>query len=461
MGFVQHLPPGIQVTASQIGDFSLDVQDVPALQHEAYAPPEASFRYRVQFYLTRYTGTNVFWEDETKDWSKRLNDFAYQSSAIKNAARQITAGADTAEAKARKLYDAVQALDNTDFTRTKTEAERKQLHLKKNLKEAPDVWSEKSGSGNDIAALYLALARAAGLNVDGLQVADRSERIVDPYLRSLDQLDALLVVLHIDGKDIYLDPGEKLCPFGQLHWSHTLAGGIQEKLKQLVFTPQNSAKDAITAHAADLTLDAHGAVTGTIKILMNGPAALYWRQLGLTSDAEEVKKQLNESLRELLPQGIAEDVDTIQGLDTAAGFVSVSVKISGPLGTATGKRLLVPGFFFSTGAHQLFVSEEKREKAIDLHYADQVIDDVVYHLPAGFTVESAPQPAQLLWPEHAALVVKTAPGPGVIDIRHTFASFTPLLDAKEYPALRDYYQKIAASDQQQLVLAPAAGATGK
>jgi hypothetical protein len=459
--YTQRLPGKAQVSMSPQGDYTLDVQDVPTFPREANTPPVDAFHYHVRFFYTPYIDPNVYWENEIKRWSKRLNDFAYQSSAIKNAARQITAGADTAEAKARKLYDAVQALDNTDFTRAKTEAERKQLHLKKNLKEAPDVWSEKSGSGNDIAALYLALARAAELNADGLQVADRSKRIFDGRWLSLDQLDAQLVVLHIDGKDIYLDPGEKLCPFGQLHWSHTLAGGIQENAKGPVYTPPNSAKDAITAHAADLTLDAHGAVTGTVKILMNGPAALYWRQLNLTSDAAEVKKQFNESLRELLPQGIAGDVDTIQGLDTAAGFVSVSVKVSGPLGSSAGKRLLLPGFFFSTGAHQQFVSEEKREIAIDLHYADQVIDDVVYHLPAGFTVESAPQPAQLLWPEHAALVVKTAPGPGVIDIRHTFASFIPLLDAKEYPALRDYYQKIAASDQQQLVLAPAAGAAGR
>ena len=63
----------------------------------------------------------------------------------------------------------MQALDNTDFSRAKTEDERKQLHLKKELKKAQDVWNEKSGSGNDIAALYLALARAAGLQADGLQ----------------------------------------------------------------------------------------------------------------------------------------------------------------------------------------------------------------------------------------------------------------------------------------------------
>jgi hypothetical protein len=130
------------------------------------------------------------------------------------------------------------------------------------------------------------------------------------------------------------------------------------------------------------------------------------------------------------------------------------------LGSSTGKRLLLPGFFFSTGAHPQFVAEEKRTSAVDLHYAEQVIDDAVYHLPAGFTVESAPTPAQLPWPEHATLVVMTAPGNGVIDIRHTFQRAFVLLEAKEYPALRDYYQKIAATDQQQLVLVKAPGAAG-
>jgi len=31
-----------------------------------------------------------------------------------------------------------------------------------------------------------------------------------------------------------------------------------------------------------------------------------------------------------------------------------------------------------------------------------------------------------------------------------------MLDPKDYPALRDYYQKIATNDQQQLVLVKAA-----
>jgi hypothetical protein len=458
--YAERLPAGSKVIQGQRGDYALDIQDVPAIHREANAPPLESYRYGVDFYLTAYSVPNLFWSNEGARWPKNLDQFAGPSDALKTAASQIVASTDTPEVKARKLYDAVQALENTDFTRAKSEAERQQLHRRHELKKAGDVWAEKTGSGDDIATLYLALARAAGLQADGLKVADRNRRIFDPNYLTLNQLDTLLVVVHIDGKDIYLDPGEKFCPFGQLQWTHVLAGGLEENSKAPVYTPPNLSKDAITAHAADLTLDAHGGVTGTVKIIMNGPAALKWRQLNLTTDPDEVKRQFNESLQGILPQGISGVVTGFEGMDTSAGYVTAAVRVSGQLGSATGKRLLMPGFFFSAGAHAQFVAEEKRDAAVDLHYAEQVIDDTVYHLPDGFAVESAPQPTQLPWPDHAALVVRTAPGAGVIDIKHIFARTFVLLDAKEYPALRDYYQKIAISDQQQLVLVPAGGAAG-
>ena len=458
--FIERLPAGFATTRSPRNDYTLDLHDVPPFVPESNAPPENAFHYRVRFYRTPYPNANVYWDNELKRWSKQLDQYAAQTPAIQEAANQLTAGADSAEAKARRLYDGVQALENTDFTRSKNASERKQLRLKAQLKKAEGVWAEKSGSGNDIAALYLALARAAGLQADGLKVADRSREIFDPSYLSLDQLDDLLVVLHVAGKDIYLDPGQKLCPFGQLAWNNTLAGGLQQNAQGTVYTSPNLLKDAITAHAADLTLDAHGAVTGTVKIMMNGPQALRWRQLNLTTDLEEIKKQFNESLHSLLPDGVSGEVTGFAGLDTSAGYLTVAAKVYGQLGNPTGKRILVPGFFFSTGAHAQFVAEEKRTAAVDLHFAEQTIDDAVYHLPAGYTVEAAPQPVQLPWPEHAALVVKTAPGPGVVDIKHIFARDFVLLDPKEYPALRDYYQKMAVNDQQQVVLASTGTSAG-
>ncbi|HKF50341.1 MAG TPA: DUF3857 domain-containing protein [Terracidiphilus sp.] len=462
--FTQRLPAGDKVTESPKQDYTLDVQDIPAFKQVANAPPEDSLRYRVHFYYTPYTTPKDYWENEIKRWSRGLDQYAEQTQAIREAAAQMTAGAATDEAKARKLYDAVQALDNTEFSRTKSESERRQEHLKAQAKRADDVLREKSGSANDLAALFLALARAAGLQADGLKIASRNERLFDMNYLSLRQLDTLLVVLHLNGKDVYVDPGEKLCPFGQLGWAHTMAGGLQENLPTPTYTPANLTKDAITAHAADLAVDATGSVSGTVQLVMNGPAALHWRQLNLMADSDEVKKQLTERLHRLLPAGMNAEIAAIKGLETADGFVQATAKVSGAVGTVTGKRVLMPAFLFSSGdAEKTFVSEDKREWPVDLHYAEQVIDDVVYHLPAGYQVESAPQAAQLPWPDHAALVVKVTadPAKNTLDVRHTFARAFALLDAKEYPALHDYYQKIATNDQQQVVLTAGARAAGQ
>jgi len=460
--FTQHLPAGYTVTRAPAPklDFTLDIQNVPAIREEADAPPLDATRYRVRFYWTPYVTAADYWDGEQKRWSKGIDEFASSTDKIRSLAAELTAGASTPEAKARKLYDAVQSLENTDFTRARSDAERMQMHMKRELKRAEDIWNEKSGTSDQIAALYLALARAAGLDAYAMQVSDRSRRIFDPNFLSLNQLDSLLVLLKLDGKDVYVDPGQKFCPFGQLSWTHLLAGGLSQASKVPTYTPPNLSKDAITAHAADVTLSPDGSVNGTIKVLMSGPAAMHWRQLALEMDFEHVKLQFGDAIRSMLPQGMSASVEKLEGLDTSNGYLSASMKVSGPLGSATGKRLIVPGFFFSSAARPGFLSEEKRESPVDMKYAEQVIDDVVYHLPAGFSVQSAPAPAQLPWPDHAALVVKTQVSPGVIDIKHVFARGFVLLDAKEYPALRDYYQKIAASDQQPLMLTSETVSTG-
>ena len=69
------------------------------------------------------------------------------------------------------------------------------------------------------------------------------------------------------------------------------------------------------------------------------------------------------------------------------------VDVSGNMGTATGKRFFLPGLFFEAHSNHPFVAQDKRTTLIDVHYPKLEIDQVTYHLPAEFAVETPPQAA--------------------------------------------------------------------
>jgi hypothetical protein len=136
------------------------------------------------------------------------------------------------------------------------------------------------------------------------------------------------------------------------------------------------------------------------------------------------------------------------------------VSLKGSLGTATAKRLILPGFFFETRGHTPFVNEEKRLEPVDMHYGDRETDEVTYHFSDGVTLEGAPQDASISWPGHAVFIVKSKTGPGRITIANSLARAFTEVKPEEYQDLRGFYQKVAAADQGQLVLDLPTGSKG-
>jgi hypothetical protein len=193
---------------------------------------------------------------------------------------------------------------------------------------------------------------------------------------------------------------------------------------------------------------------------MKGQQALNWRQAELRNDLDEVKKQFDRYLETMVSEGIEAHVDHFLGLDDPDVNLMAVVNVQGSLGTATAKRLILPGFFFESRGKHPFVDQEKRQTTVDMHYAESGIDQVVYHLPEGLTVEGAPQDAKISWQDHAVLVIKSTSAPGQITIARQFVRGFTFAKAEEYQDLRGFYQKVAAADQQQLVLTSAPAAKG-
>jgi len=453
----RNLPAGVDIKTDISGHYTVDVTDVPATPDEEWMPPIKSYLYKVQFYYMAASNAGDFWINEAKFWSKDVDHFAEPTKSIHTAVESIITPSDSDLVKAQKLYAAVEALDNTDYTRAKSASEMKALKLKE-AKRAEDTWTQKSGSSDDIALLYLSMLRAAGLTAYPMKVVDRSQGIFDPSYMDFDQLDITLVVLNIGGKETILDPGEKMCPFGRLNWRHSEARGIRQSAQglSLMTTPSDLYTDNTVTRNAELTIDDHGGVTGSLTIVMNGQTALRWRQAAIENDISEVKKQFDRQLEEITPDGVEAHVDHFLAIDQPDSNLIAMCTVKGSMGTATAKRLLLPGYFFETRGHVPFVNQEKRVEQVDMQYGDRVTDMVVYNLPAGLTVEGAPQDAKVSWAGHAVFIAKSQSDPGKLTIAHSVARGFALAKADEYQDLRGFYQKIAAADQEDLVLSTAA-----
>lgn len=457
-----HARPESKVTEEMRQHYTLDVADVPATPAEDWMPPLNSLKWSCQFYYTQYQSGPEFWQNEAKRWVKESERFADQSKELHEAAAGLVSTGDSEAVKARKLYDAVQKLDNTDFSREKSAVERKKENLKQ-IKNATDVWTQKSGSGDDLALLYVSLARAAGLKAYEAQVVNRTRAIFDPSYLTLSQLDDYIAIVMVDGKEMYLDPGQKDCPYGLMHWKHSVASGLRaaEKGPLQVTTPANIYTDTMTTRVADLMIDTNSNVTGSVRYVLTGQQALYWRHVARRNDLEEVKKQFNESIRSDIPDGVIAEFDHFIGLDDYATNLLAVVKVSGNMGSTTGKRFFLPGLFFEVRAKHPFVAQDKRVMPVDVQYPHGVQDQVAYRLPAGYMVESVPQATNLSWPGHALLKIVSKPAGGTVTIERVLAFNFTFLQPKDYTDLHDFYQKVATADQQQLVLTRAAATPAK
>ncbi|HWT65487.1 MAG TPA: DUF3857 domain-containing protein [Terracidiphilus sp.] len=457
-----HAKPDSKIVEDSRQHYTLDITDIPATPSEDWMPPLNSLNWRCQFYYTQYTTGQDFWQNESKRWAHEADNFADPGKDLPKAVAGIVAPTDSESLKAHKIYDAVMKLDNTDFSREKSAAERKKENLK-NIKNASDVWNQKSAPGDELALLYVAMARAAGLKAYPAKVVNRNRAIFDPSYLTTYQLDDYLAIVVTDGKEVTLDPGQKDCPFGLLHWKHAFASGLRgtDKGPNLFTTPANIYSETQVARIADLALDTEGSVTGSVRYVLNGQQALYWRHIAIENDTEEVKKRFNESIRGDLPDGVQADFDHFIGLDDYTTNLLAIVKVSGSMGSSTGKRYFLPAMFFESRAKHPFVAEDKRLAPIDVEYPRVTQDQVNYRLPAGYTVENLPPASNVSWPSHALLRTSITAADGAVTVARSLAYNYTLLEPKSYADLHEFFQKVATTDQQQLVLTRAAAATAK
>ncbi len=458
------LPPGTEVKQTKGGingiQMEIDVRDLPPVVSEEEMPPIKSLSYRVLFYDTPYSSEEEYWKGAGEWWSKGIDEFLAANRSLKDDVREIVSPGDTEEQKARKLYAFIMTLENTSFTRERTAREDSSQGLH-HVKTADDVLKRKRGSAEELTLLYLAMARTAGLKAYAMGVADRERRLwADSYM-SLTQIDDLLAIVAIDGKEVYFDPGERYCEPEHLAWKHMQTGGLRqtEHGTEVARTPADPYRFARVNRIADLKLDENGSANGVVTLTYIGAPALTWRQLYLLGDEASVKTELRAELQSELPSGMDVEVSQVENLTDYDKPLKASFKVEGVVGSSTGKRLLVPVDCFEANAKPRF-PEAKRDVAVDLEYAVYRKDAVRYSLAPGLIVESSPEPATKLMPALASYAFHAEPGSNSVTSYRDLAIATALILPKEYPEFHSFYTTVQSKDQETIVVARAAATAG-
>lgn len=436
----------------------LETRDVPAFVTEEYMPPEDLLKYRVEFIYenedSEQPDQKTYWEAFGKRRNRTLEKFVGNRRAMEKAVAEIVQAGDSEETKVRKIYARAQQIRNLSFERSKTEQETQREKLAE-IEDAEDVWTRGYGDGVEITWLFLALVRAANIEAHAVLVPTRDDYFFDPKLMNPRQLNSNCVIVKLEGREIFLDPGMAFTPFGLLPWSETAVIGLRLDAHggTWVNTPLPTSAESRVERKASMKLSTSGSIQGTLTVTYTGLEAS-WRRLNqLNEDETNRTEALENEVEADVPVGVKVKLTNKPdwgGTETPL-VAEFDLEVPG-YAAAAGKRALVPVGLFGAGEKHTF------EHAVRVHpmyftFQYQHSDEVTIQLPDGWQVSSVPKARSSDLNVARYSMTSQAAGGSLVLKRELISNMT-LLHAKYYGQVRDFYQTVRAGDEDQAVVAP-------
>ncbi len=453
----QGLPAGEAPKEGPDHVIRMDASNIPAFQVEDHMPPENEMKVRVDFIYDEELperDADAFWRKVGKKRNGQLESFVGKRKAMEEAVAQIVSPSDPPAVKLRKIYDRVQQIRNTSYEVQKTEQEAKR-GKEKAAENVEEVWKRGYGDGVQLTWLYLALVRAAGFEAYGCWVSGRSQYFFTPKTMQSGKLDANVVLVKVDGKDVYFDPGAEFTPYGMLTWAETGTPGLRldKDGGTWIQTSLPASGESSVERVANLKLSDTGDLEGKLTVTFTGLQAMYQRLGVRHADDTERKKFLEDQMKQQIPSAAEADLTNKPDWNSSETplVAEFDLKIQGWASSA-GRRAVFPVGLFSEVEKHMF-EHANRVQPIYFDYPYQKVDDVTVELPLGWQVGSVPPPEST--DGHiVAYDLKIQNDRGVLHLNRKLRVDFMILDLKYYPALRSFFQSVRSGDEQQIVLQP-------
>ena len=373
------------------GSVRMEVTNVAAVEEEDYMPPISTVNSRVHFYY-RVGPLWDFWSGYGKISAKEAEKLINKTKFLEHVAREIAPPSDPADLRLHKLYTRVQQIRYISYEPSKTEKEMKRESLAEN-KSAEDILRHGYGFGNEINFLFTALARAAGFDASIVQVADRRTTFFEPTVLDGSQLTAIIVLVRLSDKLLYLDPASRFCPYGVVPWFETDTRGVlwDQRGGSVIAIPAQTSESAVIRRTAELKLQPDGAMEGKVEIGFDGQEALDRRLSAAETDEAGRRDLVEDEIKQWLPPGVSLTLDSVTGWELAEEPVRVKCHFyAAHFAAFTQHRMLFPPAIFQAN-RRAALTGWRRHQPVYFDHPYSEVDDITISLPAGYRLEALPE----------------------------------------------------------------------
>ena len=419
-------------------------KDVPAFKEEPYMTNSVDYLSKINFELALIAipGQPVqtvmgTWENINKELleSNQFGGAIKKSGSLSKIVQEITAGKNSAENKISAIYHYVKGNVEWDGNYRKfTEGNFKK------------VLEEKKGNSADINLMMVAMLQKAGIQADPLVVSTRNHGFVRPQFPLSSQFNYVLCAAQINNDILLLDATDRTLPMNALPERCLNGQGLLISEKQSGWIELVPSFRTRSLTDASLEFDEQGKMKCQLKVTKEGYHGQQMRIQYLTKGEGAYLKALNEQNDWVINESKFENITNLN--DPVYEIYDMSLSDE----NALAEIIYINPLVGHRETQNPFKSET-REYPVDFGSGFEKVHLTNIKIPDGYQIEDLPENIAITLPNKGGRFIYNVGRIGnTIRLTSQLVIGKGLFTQDEYAALREFYAKVVAKQEEQFVL---------
>jgi len=440
-------------------------RNVPSIPDEPFGPVDGTLQARIQFGLPEVA--KVWVGSLAGRYAGFLSTYL-EGEGIEAKAKELVGAETSPTIKLRKIYDFLQ--EKVGAPEADDEEEEKPT------KNAGEDLARGHGNEFERTMLFMALAKAAGIETGLLLIASRGNGKLRFDFNDGSQFDAYAVAAKTGQGWTFYDPAIRHLTFGMIspekegapenaimvHSSKDagkLKFGMAQNLRfsyympvpyAIVGIPFSAAAKNVLKREARVTIGDDG--TGTVEVVRQGSGHvdLEHRRAYEPLTDEERREALVERVRDEIPSAELVSSEFLD-IDAFGKEARVKYTMSVPkLATIVGNRMIISPSVLESSAANPFTAETRRTP-VNFPYASRTQDKVVIVVPEGYEAGELPGPVAVR-DEPFVLTVSYAQAADQIVMNRRLDVDAAVWPVEDYARLKAFSEKVHESNRVAITL---------